>query len=82
MHGNSPASQRARLLRHLKHHGRLTTIAARTELDVMHPAARVMELRERGWRIVTRWTVATTPAGNRHRVGEYHLLGGPADARP
>jgi hypothetical protein len=47
------SSQRQRILDHLRNHGPLTTLAARRELDVMHPAARVQELRARGYRIIT-----------------------------
>lgn len=53
----------------------MTTLQARSELDIMHPAARVKELRERGHNIVTHWTVEHTGKG-RHRVARYVLLAG------
>ena len=47
------AMQRARLLDALKRR-ELTTLQARRELDVLHPAARVMELRRNGYAIATK----------------------------
>ncbi len=53
----------------------LSTLQARTELDIMHPAARVKELRERGHNIVTHWV--TSDSGKaQHRVASYVLLAG------
>ena len=51
----------------------LTTLQARKELDIMHPAARVKELRERGYNIVTHWTTESTGKA-KHRVACYALL--------
>ena len=42
---NAAAAQRARILAHLQAGRPLTTIQARRELDVLHPCARVLELR-------------------------------------
>ncbi len=53
----------------------LTTLQARQELDVMHPAARIQELREAGHNIVTHWTTGNTGKAN-HRVACYALLAG------
>jgi hypothetical protein len=66
------AAQRARLLDALRRDS-LTTLEARRLLDVLHPAARVMELRREGHNIVTAWTTDTTPEGNAHRVARYFL---------
>ncbi|GAB6036977.1 helix-turn-helix domain-containing protein [Fundidesulfovibrio butyratiphilus] len=72
-HDNNTASaQRARLLDALRRES-LTTLEARSKLDVLHPAARVMELRRRGHSIVTVWTVDLTPEGRPHRVARYIL---------
>ncbi len=65
-------SQRARLLAWLKT-SPITTLQARKELDIMHPAARIQELRERGNNIMTHWTTDNTSKG-RHRVARYTLL--------
>lgn len=54
--------------------GPMTTLQARQELDVLHPAARVMELRARGHRIVTHWDYDTSGVGRQHRVARYALL--------
>ncbi len=74
---NSAASQRQRILDYLYIHNRLSTITAREELDVMHPAARVKELKDKfgfAGRIVTEWRVDTNEQGNRHRNALYVLL--------
>ncbi|MDD1621954.1 MAG: helix-turn-helix domain-containing protein [Methylococcaceae bacterium] len=63
------ASQHKRVLDWLQSHP-LTTHQAYLELDVFHPAARVLELREQGHNIVTHWeTVYTGKA--KHRVASY-----------
>lgn len=73
MSGNSTASQRQRLLQALRQRS-LSTLDARRELDVMHPAARVMELREAGENIITHWSQEPTECGEVHRVARYVLL--------
>jgi len=64
--------QRERILAWLKT-APLTTLQARKELDVLHPAARVMELRIRGHNIVTHWTISDTGKA-KHRIASYVLL--------
>ena len=71
--GNGSAAQRARIRSWLRKHRRLTTLEARSLLDVMHPAARIQELRKEGVNIVTHWRTDTTPEGRPHRVAEYVL---------
>lgn len=73
MVGNSAASQRQRILNHLKTIGPLNTLQARHKLDVMHPAMRVLELKKLGHDIDTVWINALTPEGCSHRVGQYVL---------
>ena len=46
-------TQRSIILRYLQVNGSMTTLDARNELYIMHPAARVQELREQGQNIVT-----------------------------
>ncbi len=46
-------TQRAVILKHLQIHGTLTTLEARNQLFIMHPAARIQELREHGKKIIT-----------------------------
>jgi hypothetical protein len=72
--GNDTTAQRNRLLHFLQLHGSLSTIDARHLIDVMHPAARVMELRRQGHDIMTAWAHETTPEGGTHRIARYHLM--------
>ncbi|MBH9552872.1 helix-turn-helix domain-containing protein [Inhella sp. 4Y17] len=51
----------------------ISTLEARTLLDILHPAGRVKELRDEGHNILTLWTDAPTEAGELHRVGVYLL---------
>lgn len=79
---NDAAAQRNRILAALRTHGSLTTLEARRRLDVLHPAARVMELRDAGFVITTVWSVDHNEVGSPHRVARYHLLSEPqAEAR-
>jgi hypothetical protein len=71
-HSNSAQAQREGLLERLKT-APIDTITARRELDVMHPAARVMELKLRGYRIDTVWADRPTDCGKVHRVALYVL---------
>lgn len=68
------AAQRARLLAELKLR-KLTTLSARRDIDVLHVAARVMELRREGYPIETVWTTDVTSEGFTHRVARYELTG-------
>ena len=70
-------AQRERLLERLQLSPLSTLQArqARQALDIMHPAARVKELREQGYNIVTHWTVGATGKG-KHRIAYYVLLAG------
>ncbi|MEI6709278.1 MAG: helix-turn-helix domain-containing protein [Methylococcales bacterium] len=65
-------SQREQILNWLRREP-LTTLQARKELDIMHPAARIQELREQGHNIITYWTTEDTGKGS-HRVARYVLL--------
>ena len=71
-HPNSAQSQRHRILKWL-HSATITTLQARQELDIMHPAARVKELREQGHNIVTHWTTEDTGRG-KHHIACYALF--------
>ena len=74
MKGNISHAQRARILDWLQSGRTLTTTEARKELDVLHPAMRVLELRAQGIAIATHWTTVETQPGKVHRVAEYALL--------
>lgn len=70
------SNQRKRLLDALRI-APMTTIQIRHELDVIHPAARVQELRHnQGYNIVTHWQEQETPEGYMHRVAKYILFAG------
>lgn len=71
--GNSLAAQRNRILDFLRIRP-LDTLTARKELDVMHPAARVMELRKRGFGIITIEIDRPSDCGKIHRVACYVLV--------
>lgn len=73
-------AQRKRILDFLGKNGPLSTLKARQELNVMHPAARVMELRRQGFNIVTNWRIDYTDRGKPHRVAEYVLFNGESSA--
>jgi hypothetical protein len=73
---NSAHSQRQRLLQWLREYGSIDTITARRELDVMHPAARIQELKKRGYLIDTVWIDRPTDCGKLHRVALYVLQPG------
>ena len=68
--------QRLAILSYLQRGKRLTTLYARQEFGIMHPAARVMELRKVGYNIITHKCRELDSAGVRHSVAEYVLLNG------
>ena len=70
---NDSAAQR-KLLYSALLKGPVTTLEARRDHDVMHPAARIQELRERGFNIITHWESQETQPGRVHRVACYVLL--------
>ncbi|MHB8988353.1 MAG: helix-turn-helix domain-containing protein [Desulfobulbia bacterium] len=74
-HPNTAEAQRQRILDHLSMQS-LNTIESREQLDVLHPAARIMELRKRGYNIETHWVTEPTGCGRLHRVAKYILLTG------
>ena len=71
---DTAAVQRARILEELKHRP-LTTLQARRDLDILHPAGRVRELRLGGYLIASTWTYDVTTEGYLHRVARYQLIG-------
>lgn len=64
------SSQRNRILDWLRKQP-LTTFQARNELDVMHPSARIMELKALGHNIYTHWDRV-----DGHRIAKYVLFEG------
>jgi len=73
-HDISLANQQAIVLSALRKEGQ-TTASLRHEYGVMHPSARVQELKEIGHRIDTLYGTVATPDGIKHkRVAQYVLL--------
>jgi hypothetical protein len=68
-HSNSAACQRQFLLAWLRTYGSINTIQARRELDILAPAARIFELRRKGFDIVTAWENMEG-----HKIGRYVLM--------
>ena len=70
---NSTHSQRQRLLQKLRE-ANVSTTEARRELDIMHPAARVQELREQG-NVINTVKIAELTASKRTRhIARYVLV--------
>lgn len=80
-HSNTAAAQRKRILEYLRLRP-LDTLTARKELDVMHPAARVMELRKRGEKIQTVRIDRASDCGEIHCVACYVLGAGAGESAP
>ncbi len=68
--------QRQEILSYLQQGGRLTTLYAREKMGIMHPAARVLELKNDGYNIVTYRNKGCDVTGSNHSVAEYVLLTG------
>lgn len=71
---NSASAQRSRMLAALRE-GPVSTLDARKFHDILHPAARVQELRDRGHLIDTVWVEDITSEGFPHRVAQYLYRG-------
>lgn len=77
-YSNSANAGQKKLLEGFKAYGQITTIFAREQLGVMHPASRVRELRQRGYEIVMHRVTTTGHDGREHRnVAKYSLIRGP-----
>lgn len=73
--GNDAATQVNRSLEAFQLLASLTTQDLRQDLDIMHPAGRVKELRARGFEIQTHWDNCPTACGKKHRMARYVYLG-------
>lgn len=70
---NSVHNQCLKIHDWLLEHGSITTAQAREHLDVMSPAARIMQLKQGGNLIVTLWDSWTSEHGIKHRIARYVL---------
>ena len=64
---NSAAAQRRRTIDLLRT-GPKSTIQLRRDGDILAPAARILELKRRGFDILTHWVQEATDCGKLHRV--------------
>ena len=69
----SAAAQRATTLDLIRSSPK-STLQLRRDGDILAPAARILELRRRGFEIVTQWVQQATDCGTLHRVALYVLL--------
>ena len=72
----SAEAQRKRLLDALRCDS-ISTLEARRNLDILHPAMRIRELRLDGYDIQTVRISADTGFGIKHRVARYVLIAAP-----
>lgn len=68
------SSQRARLLECLRKNDSINTIEARSWIYILHPPARILDLRQRGFDIATIPDLSQTGDGVVHRVARHFLL--------
>lgn len=59
-------TQEDRVLQYLREHDGMTTMKAVNVLKIMNPQQRILNLRERGYNIVTEWEVS--PSGARYGI--------------
>jgi hypothetical protein len=78
--GNDAETQANRSLEALQVFSSLTTQDLRQDLDIMHPAGRIKELRVRGFEIHTHWESYPTVSGKMHRMGRYVYMGKKGEA--
>jgi Helix-turn-helix domain len=71
--GNDSAAQRLRAIDLLRT-GPKSTLQLRRDGDILAPAARILELKRRGFDILTQWVRQATDCGKLHRVALYVLL--------
>ena len=67
-------TQRARFLKRLLI-GPVDTLTARSELSILHPAARVQELKDQGHKILKHTLTLTDDQGQKHHGVALYYLG-------
>jgi hypothetical protein len=78
---NTLSAQRSRILAHLRMYRKISTSEAREDLNIMHPAGRISELRKLGFEIKCKLKIFMDSFGVRHRMGVYELIAEPANIR-
>lgn len=73
---NTSAFNQRLIVLHALQQGPKTTVELRHQLGIMHPAARIQELRGSGFIINTIRTVSFTPDGIKHRAVAKYVYGG------
>lgn len=73
LNNSSAAAQRGRVVDMLRT-GAKSTLQFRRDGDILAPAARILELRKRGFEIMTQWIMQATDCGKLHRVALYVLI--------
>ena len=71
----SKATERTRIVDHLRKYHKLTTIDSREWLGIMNPTQRISELIKKGAPIGKDYTMQTDSTGARHRVRVYIWMG-------
>lgn len=66
-------TQCGKVLRHLKDHGRITAAEAISEYGCYRLAARIADLKARGWPIRQRMITGTNRYGEATRFAEYYF---------
>lgn len=75
-HTANNKAQRHKIAAYIREHGSMTTMQARA-IGIMHPAARIMELRAQGCNIVANYMTIEDKDGVKHKgVAVYTLDGG------
>lgn len=70
---NSAQNQRLKLLDWLLEKTSITSKQAQTHLDIYYPPARIKELRQAGYQIITLWDNWTSEYGIKQRIARYVL---------
>lgn len=77
---NQKKNQRERVLEWLKKYGSINDNEARDELGIRRCGARIYELRDMNYNIVTKMEVGKNRFGEKVRYGVYYLKEGEEDA--
>ena len=71
--GKKMSNQCTAILEYIRQNGSITGMESVKNLGILNYKARINELREDGWPIVTTYETRVDGAGNRTRFGRYSL---------